>query len=60
MSVQVRLMKELPLPESFEAALVEYNKMMNEYISPCTNLNVSAFHDEFNDLIQVCSLPFIC
>ena len=59
MSVQIRLMKELPLPETFEIAMAEYTKMMFEYISPCTNLNASAFNDEFNDLIQVRGLSHI-
>jgi len=56
MRVQVRRMKDLPLPESFEGAMAEYSKTMTEYVAPCTNLNSSAFQDEFDDLIQVSGL----
>jgi hypothetical protein len=56
MRVQVRRMKDLPLPESFEGATAEYSKTMTEYVAPCTNLNSSAFQDEFDDLIQVSGL----
>ena len=50
MQIQVRALVSQPLKETFEDALAEHGNIMDNFLTPCLQLDSSAFGNEFDDL----------
>ena len=50
MQIQVRALASQPLEDTFDGALVAHANLMDNYLTPCLQLDPNAFGTEFDDL----------